>query len=280
MAGSTYRISGIPGQTERLQEWTTSGGIPLAYIGHDGRFWNSNSVTANSISASSISATSLSGNLFATEVEAQSLSLTGSGNALSIISSSFPGENQTIFGVFSMTILADLFAIKSDGDAEFYGNVSASSFTGDGSNISNVNTSILNGINVDLSGIQDGDIIHFDQSENKLVPTEVSQAQSSGVSSVNSNTGDVSLDTDDIPETTQNKYWTDTRANSLKGPQFTHEQSSPEATWIIIHNLGYKPNIKVIDSSQGTVEGGENHLSNNTVELTFQNPFSGTAYLY
>jgi hypothetical protein len=63
---------------------------------------------------------------------------------------------------------------------------------------------------------------------------------------------------------------------------YSHNQSSPSATWTITHNLGKVPSVSVIDSSgklvYGTVELTEDNELN---ELTiyFNGAFSGKAYL-
>lgn len=133
----------------------------------------------------------------------------------------------------------------------------------------------------------------------------------SPVSSVSGRTGDVVLNTSDIEENGDNRYYTPIReslkadkvsgatsgniasldnsgnlqdsgasVNSLKGPKFTFEQTSPSSTWVINHNLGYRPQVQVLTSSGSIVEGGERHVNVNTIELTFHAIFSGTAYLF
>lgn len=59
--------------------------------------------------------------------------------------------------------------------------------------------------------------------------------------------------------------------------QFT--QNSPATTWTIVHNLGYNPNVAVVDSSGSEVEGDIKYLDDATVQVTFQAAFGGEAYL-
>jgi hypothetical protein len=73
-------------------------------------------------------------------------------------------------------------------------------------------------------------------------------------------------------------------ASPLDRFAYTHNQTSPSSTWVIDHNLGWNPNVTVIDSAGTTVEGDIEYVSNNRVTLTFTakgSPvaFSGTAYL-
>lgn len=61
---------------------------------------------------------------------------------------------------------------------------------------------------------------------------------------------------------------------------YTHTQASPSATWVITHNLGYRPaGVHVEDSGGSDVEGDVTHDSVNQLTLTFGASFSGVAYL-
>ena len=60
---------------------------------------------------------------------------------------------------------------------------------------------------------------------------------------------------------------------------YVHTQTTPLAVWNISHNLGFVPNITVVDSSGEVVEGSYEYLNATTVRLTFDGAFSGKAYL-
>lgn len=61
---------------------------------------------------------------------------------------------------------------------------------------------------------------------------------------------------------------------------FTHTQSVPSAVWTVTHNLGYKPGGVIVEDSAGTEWVGEiDYVDNNTLTITFQGAFSGTAQL-
>lgn len=60
---------------------------------------------------------------------------------------------------------------------------------------------------------------------------------------------------------------------------YVHNQSVASATWDITHNLGKKPSITIVDSSDDEVEGDVTYVDNNTVQLNFSAAFSGKAYL-
>jgi len=60
--------------------------------------------------------------------------------------------------------------------------------------------------------------------------------------------------------------------------KYTHLQSSSSLAWIIIHNLGFKPNIVIFDSAENVVIGDIVHNSLNQATITFSAPFVGEAY--
>lgn len=60
---------------------------------------------------------------------------------------------------------------------------------------------------------------------------------------------------------------------------YTHSQPSASSTWTIVHNLGCKPSVTIVDSG-GNVQIGEVlYDSDNQVTVTFAASFSGYAYL-
>lgn len=79
--------------------------------------------------------------------------------------------------------------------------------------------------------------------------------------------------TDDLPEGALNKYFTTPRV------AYTHNQNAVSNSWVINHNLGFKPNVTVQDSAGTTYEGEINHTSANSLTVSFSAAFSGKAYL-
>jgi hypothetical protein len=59
---------------------------------------------------------------------------------------------------------------------------------------------------------------------------------------------------------------------------FVHSSGSL-STWVIPHGLGYFPNATVIGIGGNEVEGEINHVDNNTMNILFDSPVAGTAYL-
>lgn len=60
---------------------------------------------------------------------------------------------------------------------------------------------------------------------------------------------------------------------------YAHTQGTASATWTIVHNLDFFPNVTVVDSGGTIVEGEITYTNRNQVVLTFAAAFSGKAYL-
>lgn len=60
---------------------------------------------------------------------------------------------------------------------------------------------------------------------------------------------------------------------------YTHMQGTPESLWVISHNLNKRPSVSVVASFGAAVVGEVNYIDDNTVTITFADPFSGKAYL-
>lgn len=63
------------------------------------------------------------------------------------------------------------------------------------------------------------------------------------------------------------------------GGSIVWDQAVSSATWVIPHNLGFHPNVTVVDTANSTVEGQISYDSVNQITLTFSASFSGSAYL-
>jgi len=60
---------------------------------------------------------------------------------------------------------------------------------------------------------------------------------------------------------------------------YAHAQIGPSAVWTVVHGLGYRPNVTVVDSGGTVVEGTVGYVSASELTITFSAAFSGTAYL-
>lgn len=60
---------------------------------------------------------------------------------------------------------------------------------------------------------------------------------------------------------------------------YTHEQTTPSATWTITHNLAKHPAVTIVDSSGNEWQTAVEHVSANQCIARFSSAFAGRAYL-
>jgi hypothetical protein len=60
---------------------------------------------------------------------------------------------------------------------------------------------------------------------------------------------------------------------------YEYVQGAPSDTWVIAHNLGFKPNVTVVDSAGTIYEGEITYTNTVSLTVTFSSAFSGKAYL-
>lgn len=65
----------------------------------------------------------------------------------------------------------------------------------------------------------------------------------------------------------------------LDGGSYTHEQSTPTATWSITHNLGYKPAVSIEDVDGNSHDALVTWPTANTVVVLFAAVTAGRAHL-
>jgi hypothetical protein len=61
--------------------------------------------------------------------------------------------------------------------------------------------------------------------------------------------------------------------------RYIHTQSSVSSTWNIVHALGGRPSVTIVDSAGTVVVGDVVYNSNTSITVSFSAPFSGFAYL-
>jgi hypothetical protein len=66
--------------------------------------------------------------------------------------------------------------------------------------------------------------------------------------------------------------------SSAVDAHYTHVQGTASAVWNVIHNLGKRASVTVVDAMDNIVFGEVEYIDNNTVRLTFAGAFSGKAY--
>lgn len=64
-----------------------------------------------------------------------------------------------------------------------------------------------------------------------------------------------------------------------KGKSYVFTQPTSSTTWVIIHNLGFVPNVFTEDENGNDIVGVVAVINNNQITITFNSPVAGTAYL-
>ena len=62
-------------------------------------------------------------------------------------------------------------------------------------------------------------------------------------------------------------------------PTYRHDQGVSASQWMIVHSLGYLPNVSAFDTIGVNAHGDVTHLSATTLTIDFQFPFGGYAVL-
>ena len=88
-----------------------------------------------------------------------------------------------------------------------------------------------------------------------------------GVLSVNGKTGNVVIDYPDI------------NTSPVNHVKYVHTQNSPSNQWEISHNLGFFPNVTVLDNANRIIEADTQYLNTNSVRIVMNVALSGVAYL-
>ena len=126
---------------------------------------------------------------------------------------------------------------------------------------------------VDVVTIEDqspiSNIVIDDNQENIIV--EISMVDTSApVQSVNGMTGHVLLDLqfEDIEQ-----------SDPVNHVKYVHTQASISSSWVINHNLGFFPNITVLDNSNRILETYIQYNNVNTATIIMNSAASGKAFL-
>lgn len=60
---------------------------------------------------------------------------------------------------------------------------------------------------------------------------------------------------------------------------YTHNQGTAATTWNVTHNLGKYPSVKIVDSADNEFEGDIHHINENELQIFFNSPFGGKAFI-
>jgi hypothetical protein len=137
--------------------------------------------------------------------------------------------------------------------------------------VENIDSIAVNTIpEVDVVTIQDqtqiSNITIDDNQENIVVEVSIGDTVSP-VQSVNGKIGHVVIDYPDIG------------ADPVNHVKYVHTQSSISSSWVVNHNLGFFPNITVLDNSNRILETDVQYNNVNTATIIMNSAASGKAFL-
>jgi hypothetical protein len=66
---------------------------------------------------------------------------------------------------------------------------------------------------------------------------------------------------------------------SVNDATFTYAQTTPSNIWVVTHNLQKFPSVETVDLNLTEMEGEVVHISEDVLEIRFNNPVSGFAYV-
>jgi hypothetical protein len=133
---------------------------------------------------------------------------------------------------------------------------------------------------VSVNTVQDVDVVTIDTTDSITSVTltdnapdlavQVSNVETTAmVQSVNGKTGHVTIDYPDI------------NANPVNHVRYVHTQTEVSNDWTINHNLGFFPNVTILDNDTPPriIEADIRYLNTSSVRIIMNTSMSGTAYL-
>ncbi len=76
----------------------------------------------------------------------------------------------------------------------------------------------------------------------------------------------------------QTDLWTILQTLTVQ-TNYVHDQQTASSSWVVVHNMGKKPSVSIVDTADDEVIGKVTYNSNNQLTITFSAPTSGKAYL-
>jgi hypothetical protein len=122
---------------------------------------------------------------------------------------------------------------------------------------------------VAVNTVQNVGVINLEDNAPDLTIQVSNVEPSSMVQSVNGKIGHVVLDYPDI------------NVSPVNHVKYVHTQSAVSNDWTITHNLGYFPNVTILDNENPPriVEADIRYLNTSSVRIIMNTSMSGTAYL-
>jgi hypothetical protein len=134
--------------------------------------------------------------------------------------------------------------------------------------LDSIKIEVLNSLDqISIDPVESTSVIQLEENATNLVVELSTVDPSSLVRSVNGKIGHVVIDYPDI---------SDSPVNQVK---YVHTQNSISSQWEIAHNLGFFPNITVLDNANRVIEADIQYVNINNAKIVMNVGISGTAYL-
>jgi hypothetical protein len=122
-------------------------------------------------------------------------------------------------------------------------------------------------VNITIDNTQNIDTLVIEEQTEALQVELAVVSNTTGVMSVNGKTGNVIIDYPDI------------NTDPVNHVKYLHTQSIASNTWNVPHNLGFFPNVAVLDNQNRVIEADVQYLNVNNVRIVMNVSLSGVAYL-
>lgn len=133
--------------------------------------------------------------------------------------------------------------------------------------VNEVNNIVVSSVDLDVDGTVE--TINLVENAEPLIVQIASVDTNSLVQSVNGKTGHVVIDYPDI------------NANPVNHVKYVHTQTVISNDWTVNHNLGFFPNVTILDNDTPPriIEADIRYLNTNSVRIIMNTAMSGVAYL-
>jgi hypothetical protein len=133
--------------------------------------------------------------------------------------------------------------------------------------VNEVNNVVVSSVDLDVDGTVE--TIALTENAEPLIVQIANVDTNSLVQSVNGKTGHVVIDYPDI------------NANPVNHVKYVHTQTTVSNDWTVTHNLGFFPNVTILDNDTPPriIEADIRYLNTNSVRIIMNTAMSGVAYL-
>lgn len=133
--------------------------------------------------------------------------------------------------------------------------------------VNEVNNIVVSSVDLDVDGTVE--TINLVENAEPLIVQIASVDTNSLVQSVNGKTGHVVIDYPDI------------NASPVNHVKYVHTQTEISNDWTVNHNLGFFPNVTILDNDTPPriIEADIRYLNTNSVRIIMNTAMSGVAYL-